>query len=101
MVSAKVDPDSCMEITGIRVEKREVRVGLDTQCEKLRDFAEEIEKLDFISDVLPEFCESRIYRGATKAKLHSSCCVPPVVVRAVEVEIGAETPRRMLVEFEE
>ncbi len=97
---AEVSAGSCGFVTGIRVERREncVEVRITTACEKVAKFAEAVGRLQ-LRDALSEMCASPVYRAATQARLHPGCPVPAAVLRAVEIETGAATPRSVVIDF--
>ncbi|WP_456474340.1 DUF6951 family protein [Candidatus Pyrohabitans sp.] len=102
MTRAEVDPGSCGFITRISVERHgnRVEIRISSGCEKVKLFAEAIESLDWTREVLVAMCDSAIYSAATRERLHPGCPVPAAVIRAVEIETGAATPRAVRIEFE-
>ncbi|NOZ58642.1 MAG: hypothetical protein GXO66_03580 [Euryarchaeota archaeon] len=98
--SAEVDPGSCGFVTRIRVERlgREVRVRVNSECERVKKFAGALERLE-VAEALAPMCASPVYRAATRARLHPGCAVPAALLRAVEVESGAATPAEVRITF--
>jgi len=102
MTRAEIKPGSCGEKTTVEVEKkgpRELEISMDTRCHKIEEFASLVQGMEW-TEALEAMCESRVYRAATRARLHPSCCVPPALIRAIEIELGAAVPEAMRVEFQ-
>jgi len=98
---AEVNAGSCGFVAKISVERKgkKVVIRITSDCEKVTKFAEALEKLDW-RDVLTQMCDSAVYRAATQAKLHPGCPVPAAVLRAVEIETGAATPKEVKMRFD-
>lgn len=102
MTRAEVDAGSCKFVTRISVERhgKRVEIRITSGCEKVKTFAEDVKSLVWTKEVLVGMCDSAIYSAATRARLHPGCPVPAAVIRAVEIETGAATPKAVRMEFE-
>jgi hypothetical protein len=102
MTRAVVDPGICgmnatVEVT--KVSKREVRVKITSECEKVTKISERLEQLDLL-DTLTTQVDSRVYRCASQCSLCVSCPIPMATLKAIEVEVAIALPRPILVQFE-
>ena len=97
---AEVDAGSCGFVTRMSVERhgRRVEIHITSDCEKVAKFAEALKSIDW-ADALTQMCDSVVYHAATRARLHPSCAVPAALLRAVEIETGAATPKEVKMRF--
>ena len=91
-----VEPGACGFMCLIEAEKKEsyvASVRLESKCEKIRKFAEEVEAVDFMHVIKGTLSENPIVQAAGRCKMHHSCVIPCAVTKAVEAELGMAVKR--------
>ena len=91
MTRIVVEPGACGFSCLIEAEKKgpyEAVVRLESECEKINKFAEEVENVDFMRVLKGTFNENPIVQAAGRCKMHQSCVIPCAVTKAVEAELG-------------
>jgi hypothetical protein len=92
----------CGQETTIQTEKisqTKVNISLVTTCEHLQALAEELQDIDFGSEVVCPINESLIYASASKDVCRNSCIVPAAILKAMEVAGGIFLPGSSTIEF--
>jgi hypothetical protein len=88
-------------IEAAKINQTQVKISLMTTCEHLQPLAEEIEEIDFGSEVVRPLNESLIYKSASKYVCRNSCIVPAAILKAMEVAGGVFLPGASSIEFVE
>jgi sorbitol-specific phosphotransferase system component IIBC len=102
MTRVSIDPGICGFPTTVEIEKtgkRQFRVTLTTECEKLGQLASQIETLDLV-DAFKQAKDSRLYDVVADCVIHPACPAPVGIIKALEVEAGLALARNVTIHFE-
>ena len=70
-----------------------VQVAIESECPKLRRFADELGEIDAMQEVLKRsLIETTVVQAAAAQRVHTTGLVPVAVLRAVEVVAGLALP---------
>ncbi len=103
MTQVVVNSGICGFSTTVTAEKgkdKKVLISLETECEMVKEMAEEIELLDMMA-VFTRFLENPVYRSASKHLKHVTCPVPCGVLKAMEAEAGFAVSKDVSITFME
>lgn len=103
MARATISAGACGYTAVVEVKKlegRNLKVNIISDCKMLQAMAEELEELDWSRQVLDSFRSSRVYKAAEKHVKHVSCPVPSAVLKTIEVEIGIALPNEVKMRIE-
>lgn len=102
MTKVKINPGACgfsVILTATADEFKKVGIAIETDCEDVRELAQEVEYLT-IQDILGlPFGEDRVYQAAKKVIRHASCPVPCGIIKTVEAELGLAVKQDVLIHF--
>jgi hypothetical protein len=79
-------------VTAEKVDKRKVRITIESDCEMVQNLASELPVLDMMSAFTPHL-NNPVYRAASKHIKHIACPVPAGIIKALEVEMGLAVPK--------
>jgi len=99
-----VEPGACGFTCKIEVKgtgKYEATVTLQSQCKKIKKFAQEVDLVDFMEILGGRYAEDPISQAASRCGLHPSCPIPCGLIKAVEVELGMAVKKNVGITFEE
>jgi hypothetical protein len=82
-----------------RLSTRTVSAALTSDCEMVRQAAQQIRELDW-QDALRKREDSLICKAAFQCIKHAGCPVPLGIIKAIEVEVGMALPRDAVIHFE-
>lgn len=103
MTRVVVNSGVCGYTTKITAEKgkeKKIHLSLETECEMVKEMAEEIQVLDMMA-VFTRFLENPVYRSASKHLKHVTCPVPCGVLKAMEAEAGFAVSKDVSITFME
>jgi hypothetical protein len=103
MSKVSVDPGICGLHSVVTVESEDGQtcaVRIETECETIRAFAEEIVELDGFAAAFTPFAENPVYRAAGKHYKHAACPVPSAVIKAAEVACSLALPKKVTFDIE-
>jgi len=98
MARVSVDPGICglkSVATALSEDGQTCEVSVETECEAIRAFAEELGSLDGFAAAFSKFEENPVYIAAGKHCKHAACPVPSAVIKAVEVACGLALPKNV------
>jgi hypothetical protein len=102
MTRVSIDPGICGFPSTVEIEKigkRQFRVILTTECEKLGQLASQIDTPDLV-DIFKQPKDSRLYEAVADCKLHPACPTPVGIIKALEVEAGTALARDVVIRFD-
>ncbi len=85
-------------VTAERDKDKKILISLETECEMVKNMADEIAALDMMA-VFTRFLDNPVYRSASKHLKHVTCPVPSGILKAMEVEAGFAVPKDVSVTF--
>jgi hypothetical protein len=77
----------------------QVGITVSSECDAVAKWGGEIERVDWRECLGPRPFESHLWQSAIKTLRHRSCPVLTGVLRAIEAEVGAAKPARILIRF--
>jgi len=102
MTKVEINPGACgfsVVVTAIEDGNKRVGIAIETDCEHVRELAEEVIYLT-TQDILGfPFAEDRVYQAAKRVIPHASCPVPCGIIKAAEAELGLAVKRDVLIHF--
>ncbi|NIS69190.1 MAG: hypothetical protein GTO12_09635 [Proteobacteria bacterium] len=103
MITVQIDSGICGFSTTVRaskLESRSVGIALDSDCKHIKSFGNELKELGMIDILRVPINLNPVYETAGKCRLHSSCPVPCVVIKAAEVALGLALKRDVQIVFQ-
>ena len=103
MTIVNVNAGSCGFITEVRVQKIDsyrVNVRVISQCEMITNWGSELGTI-FWKENLRSIRDSYVFECAFDHIRHIACPVPIALLKAIEVEVGIETPADVSISFTE
>lgn len=85
-------------VTAEKGKDRKVLISLETECEMVKEMAEEISVMDMMA-VFTRQPDNPVYRSAAKHLKHVTCPVPCGILKAMEAEAGFALPRDVSIIF--
>jgi len=79
-------------VTAEKVDKKKVRITIESDCEMVQKLAAELPVLDMMS-AFTAHLNNPVYRAASKHIRHVACPVPAGILKALEAELGLSIPR--------
>lgn len=79
-------------VTAEKVDKKKVRITIDSDCEMVQKLSAELPVLDMMS-AFTAHLNNPVYRSASKHIKHIACPVPSGIIKALEVELGLCIPK--------
>jgi len=77
----------------------QVGITVSSECDAVAKWGGEIGRVDWRECLGPRPFESHLWQSAIKTLRHRSCPVLTGVLRAIEAEVGAAKPARILIRF--
>ena len=96
MTKVKVFAGACGFTSVIKAQawgQTNVKVEIISACSMLRSMNAELGELDWTKGIFNRMAESLIYLTASKHLKHTDCPVPCAIIKAIQVEIGAEVAK--------
>jgi len=101
MTKVRVESGICgfkVLITAEKLDKRRVRISVESECEMVNKMAGEVAELDMMS-AFTGHPNNPVYRAAGRHIRHLACPVPPGIIKAVEAELGLCIPKDAAIIF--
>lgn len=77
----------------------QVGITVSSECDAVAKWGGEIGRIDWRECLGPRPFESHLWQSAMETLRHRSCPVLAGVLRAIEAEVGAAKPARILIRF--
>jgi len=74
-------------------------VEVETTCEHIKKFAEELKNIKVGEEMTLPICETQVYKTASKYLCRTSCVVPSAILKAIEVQFKIFEPVNASIEF--
>lgn len=100
---AEVFPGACgftSMIRATRLDKKHVRVKIESGCEKLDKMNSDLHKIDWSRDIFSSIRDSAVYNSADKHSVHTDCPVPSLIIKAIQIELESMLPADVKAQFE-
>lgn len=91
MVKVQLNPGICGLKTIIEVKSEDMQMAeikIETDCQNIKNMAEEIGEIDAFASCLSKVGDSEIFELAKKHCKHPSCPIVSAILKGVEVECG-------------
>lgn len=89
----------CTRIIAQMEDAARVRITITSDCEAAAKWGEEIGRVDWRESLGSRPLESHLWQSAAEMLRHRSCPVLTGVLRAIEAEVGATKPAKIMIRF--
>ncbi len=102
MTKVVVNCGACGFSVTIKADKgegRKIAVLLESECDMVRNMAQDIAVLDRLAPLIG-LRDNPVYLAASKHLKHAACAVPSAVLKTIEIEAGLNVAKDVTIAFE-